>query len=414
MQNRIVGLHRLQSANETPPRAIEVFGSGHLIKDNVIGVDKAGKNVGVCGQGIKVSGSNTDVLNNLVVRSRADSEDAEEAAILGTGSRFTFGQISVRRNVVKEGPGEVYAFGAEVPDTLRLFEPAKITKLEGLVVSGTSGDGSPCPGCTIDLYLDNGDGNQEALQYMGSATADGNGDFSITLAAPLPDGQGIRTGSTTQSSGVIGNFGAGTSTKLSKLYLPLKSISIDGPTAGKTGVELEFDFNVLPATSEQIYTYSFEVTDESLFGGPGDSTGSLKQTWTKPGPKTIAVTVSNGFQTVKVTHEVEITEDIGKVTIGGPTSGTTGNELQFTIGVLPEQTGDAYTYKIEANDQTTINGSGDSSVGFKFTWDKPGTKTITVTVSNGSDSATETYTVEITGGSSSGDGVKIYLPAVIR
>jgi hypothetical protein len=59
LENRIAGLHILQSANDTPPIAIELFGANHLVQDNVIGVDSAGSQVGVCGQGIKVSGSGT-------------------------------------------------------------------------------------------------------------------------------------------------------------------------------------------------------------------------------------------------------------------------------------------------------------------------------------------------------------------
>jgi hypothetical protein len=216
--NRIAGLHILQTANSTPPMAIEIFGTGHLVKDNIIGVDAAGYRAGVCGQGIKVSGSNTQILNNAIARSRQGFEDDPMTAILASDSSPTFGQITVRGNLVAEGPGKIYAFGPLIPQVLQQFKPAQITSIVGTSVAGGAGAGSPCPNCIIDFYRDNGDPTQEALVYLGSVNANAQGNFSVTLAQPLPAGTGLRLSSTPQSAGIIGTFGAGTTTVFSELY----------------------------------------------------------------------------------------------------------------------------------------------------------------------------------------------------
>lgn len=226
--NRIAGLHILQTANSTPPLAIEIFGANHLIKDNIIGVDSAEQQVGVCGQGIKVSGNNTQIVENTIVRSRVGFEGIVPTAILASDTSPTFGQITVQGNIVEAGPGEVYSFAAGIPRVLREFQPAAITSIDGVTVQGTSGANSPCPGCRIDFYSDNDDDVAEALSYLGSTIADDEGNFTFTLDAELAPDTGIRTSSTTQSAGVIGNYLAGTTTTFSQLYQPTP------PADGKT------------------------------------------------------------------------------------------------------------------------------------------------------------------------------------
>lgn len=163
-------------------------------------------------------------MDNTITGSRTGFEDSELAAILASDTSPQFGQITVRRNLIEAGPGEIYTFGAGIPAVLRQFNPAEITSIDGLEVRGGNGAGSPCPGCVIDFYLDDNDTVAEALSYLGSATADSNGNFSFTLAAELAPGTGIRTSSTTPSAGVIGSYGAGTTTEFSPLYEPSNNV----------------------------------------------------------------------------------------------------------------------------------------------------------------------------------------------
>lgn len=306
-QNRIAGLHILQSANETPPMALEIFGADHLIQENVIGIDSAGAKRGVCGQGIKVAGSGTQILDNVVYGSRAGFEDDDETVILANDSSPTFGQITVRRNLTEDGPSNVFKFGPAVPEILRTFKSAKLTNVDGTTLSGTNGDNSPCPGCLIDFYTDDGDAIGETLSYLGSTTADSNGDFTFTMTDTLPSGAGIRTNSTTQAAGVIGSYGAGTTAATSKLFLPMTSVEIDGPTAGEVGVSQPFTITVSPAQATAPFTYTVEFTDAEPLVNVSESNSIIATaTWSSDGVKEVDVTVTNDLGSVSATHEITI------------------------------------------------------------------------------------------------------------
>ena len=312
VQNRIAGLHILQSANDTPPMAIELFGANHLVQDNVIGVDSLGSGVGVCGQGIKVSGSGTRILDNRIVRSRIGFEDIVPTAILASDTSPLFGQITVRRNLVDSGPGDVYAFGPGIPQVLQIFAPARITGINGTAVTGASGAGSACPGCLIDFYSDDADGNNEALTYLGQTTADSNGLFAFTLSQPLAAGIGIRTSSTTMSAGVIGSYGAGTTTRLSKLYLPMSSLAVTGALAGSTGITQTFTITVSPAGATTPIDYTVKATDFATQTLSSNATVvNALYVWTTPGVKTIAVSVRNDLGELSTTRTITIAAPAG-------------------------------------------------------------------------------------------------------
>ncbi|MCB0046298.1 MAG: hypothetical protein KDD92_12800 [Caldilineaceae bacterium] len=331
IENRIAGLHILQSENDTPPRAIESFGQGHLIQNNVIGLDSANAMVGTCGQGIKVAGSDTQVIDNVIVRSRADSEDAEPGAIFTSDSSPLFNRMTVRRNQVIDGPGEVYTFGQGIPDSLKLFNPAKVTSITDTSISGTSGDAteqisgpgvpSDCPNCIVDLYLDDLDDNQETLTYLGETQADENGDWFFPLSEPLPAGAAVRTGSTTTSSGVIGSYGSGMSTKISQLYIAPTSVSIDGPTGGDAGVEYTFTIVTEPLTAAEIYSYTVTINDEAPIMAVLASEAQLRKTWSSDGVKTIDVLVETSVGSATASHTITIGSGSGSTPTPDP-SGT--------------------------------------------------------------------------------------------
>jgi len=318
VNNRIAGLHILQSANDTPPIAIEALGNTHEISGNIIGVDKANKEVGVCGQGIKVAGNGTQILDNQIVRSRAGFEDDEESAILSSDSSPTFGSVTVRGNIVKDGPGKVYAFGPGIPEVLRVFKPAKVTSINGVTVQGGSGDASPCPNCIIDFYLDDGDTVAEALSHLGSVVANGSGNFTFTLPQTLAAGQGIRTMSTSQQSGVIAGKGAGTTTQTSILYtpvVPIASVTIGGPTTGMTNTSYEFTIAVGPANVTLPLNYLISATGYQPQSIANSTALALEgpYSWSTPGVKTIEVRVENAGGVMTRSHQI---------TISAPTGGT--------------------------------------------------------------------------------------------
>lgn len=316
VQNRIAGLHIVQSQNDTPPMAIEIFGADHEVRGNVIGVDSANKRVGVCGQGIKVSGSGTKIRNNIIVRSRTGFDEGEPTAILASDTSPLFGQITVRGNLIESGPGKIYEFGPGIPALLRTFNPARLTNMSGTTITGGSGDSSPCPGCLIDFYRDDEDEIAEALDHLGSVVADSNGDFTLMLTQTLPSGVGIRTSSTTQAAGIIGNYGAGTTTKFSKLYMPMASVTITGPITGTIGVSYAFTITVNPAGATIPVDYAVGATDALTQTLTSTSRAIVATyTWPAAGLKTLAVTVKNELGTVNATHQITLTGSPADVTM---------------------------------------------------------------------------------------------------
>jgi hypothetical protein len=115
-------------------------------------------------------------------------------------------------------PEDAIQLGPSLPDAFELFLPAQVTSIDGTTVQGTSGNGSPCPNCVIEVFLDDTDNIAEALQSLAVVTANASGNWTATLPAPLGSNQGLRTTSTTAAFGTIPAIDANTTTGLSELY----------------------------------------------------------------------------------------------------------------------------------------------------------------------------------------------------
>lgn len=222
-RNVIAGLRQEIFGISTQPDAINVGSTctDCTIKENEIGLDALGRAVGVCGQGIDITNTKRVTLqNNTLV-------DTRNAAIFINGAASDANTL--RGNIIRRSTPWTLPSGATkaddailrysgLPDAFEFFNPAKVTSIKGKAVSGTAGDGNPCPNCIIELFLDDDDGVNEALQSLGVTTANSSGNWSFTLAAPLAPGHGIRTTSTTVQYNTIPNMNAGTTVGLSKLY----------------------------------------------------------------------------------------------------------------------------------------------------------------------------------------------------
>jgi len=235
-QNLLAGLHIPQTANATPAVALEISGTGNMVTENQIGITENTDFVGVCGQGLLLQGTQSVVTQNFFIGTRVgfDPGDAGtnlDAAIITQSFNFGGGQwLDVRENVIivlgqSSDNVHAYRFGSTVPDELRRFVPAKITRFSGVDVEGENGDPLPlgpstdCPGCTIYLYLDDDDARIESgnLDAFATATADNEGNWSAVLPRELEQGERLRTQSQTNAFGVIGNFAARTTSRLSDI-----------------------------------------------------------------------------------------------------------------------------------------------------------------------------------------------------
>lgn len=223
--NIIAGLRQQIFAISTQPDAIWVQSTctGCTIQNNQVGIDAEGHEVGVCGRGFYLTNTKqVQVIDNVLA-------DTYHSALFLNGALYDANTL--RGNVIRKstpwlipddspkGDDAILRFTG-LPDPLEFFNPAKVTSIEETTVSGTAGDGSPCPNCVIELFLDDNDGINEALESLAVVTADGAGNWTATLAAPLPEGFGLRTTSTTAQFNTIANISAGTTVGLSALYQP--------------------------------------------------------------------------------------------------------------------------------------------------------------------------------------------------
>lgn len=221
--NLFAGLRQEIFASSSQPDAITVQSTcdGCLVQQNKIGLDAQDHEIGVCGQGIDISNTEGVTLqdNTLV--------ETYHAAIFINGTLSDANTL--RGNLVRRSTPWLLPAGATkaddailrysgLPDAYEFFNPARVTGINATAVNGTAGDGSPCPNCLIELFLDDNDGITEALQSLGTTTANASGNWSFTLAAPLAEGYGLRTTSTTATYGTIPAMNAGTSAGLSPLY----------------------------------------------------------------------------------------------------------------------------------------------------------------------------------------------------
>lgn len=231
--NIFAGLFLDVGPTTTQRPAMDISGSGHLIQNNVIGLDAHRTVVGVCGRGLDMGNgpSNMQTLDNTIV-------EPGLSAILMNGG--TLNGDTLQGNIIKREspwPGkqghnkfaeDAIAFGPVAPAALKNFVPAKITAVSGASVAGTSGPGSPCPFCRIELFLDDDDDVTEALRSLATATADSRGAWQATLPAPLGAGEGLRTMSTVPDNFTITGLHTGSTSNLSvfqggarQTFLPL-------------------------------------------------------------------------------------------------------------------------------------------------------------------------------------------------
>ncbi len=218
--NIFAGLFLDLSPTATQSPAMDVSGTGHTIQNNVIGLDVTQELIGVCGRGLDFASGPQDMMvsDNTIVQTGLSAIVMNNNQLNGN---------TLRANIIRREspwPGkqgfndfseDAIAFGPHVPDALRSFQPAMVTEIDGTSVSGTSGDGSPCPLCVIEVFLDDNDMITETLQSLALVTADASGNWSATLPAALGDGEGLRTTSTVPDTFTIIGLDTGTTSRLS-------------------------------------------------------------------------------------------------------------------------------------------------------------------------------------------------------
>ncbi|MBN1886383.1 MAG: hypothetical protein JW850_00270 [Thermoflexales bacterium] len=196
----------------TPPEAIEVHGEYNILQNNKIGVDAEGREVGVCGDGIDLYNRFNHFYDNTIVNSPM-------SAFGIYGSQISLDSILLESNVVKD-VHEAITYGPGVPPEWKYFNPAQITGLSGTTVNGTSGADSPCPYCQVELFVDDGDSQVEALQPVAITNAGADGTWSVDIGMTLAPTQGLRTASTSRNFDVIPKFEISTTSHFASSLYP--------------------------------------------------------------------------------------------------------------------------------------------------------------------------------------------------
>ncbi|HQI87566.1 MAG TPA: DNRLRE domain-containing protein [Anaerolineae bacterium] len=178
---------------------------------------------------------------------------------------------------------------------------------------------------------------------------------------------------------------------------PATSVSINGATQGFTDTAYSFNASILPTTATPPILYTWRADEQSTFEG---YVGVITYTWATTGTKTITVTASNCESSVVDTHQVVINAPVPTCTpvtdlsVSGPTEGVTNTAYTFNAQATPSGATEPVVYTWEADEQTPSSGG---QVIKSYTWVTPGTKHITVTVSNCSGAAVvvQYHTIEI-------------------
>jgi hypothetical protein len=226
--NVIAGLRIAVEPPTIQADAIRVAGDNHIIRNNKIGLSATNVEVGVCGRGIYLQSSTefNQITTNRIIKPGLSAISLNDTPTVSTSDANT-----LRGNVIKKltpwgeiegnnSPEDAIQMTKSLPDAFRNFQPARVTNINGVTVSGTAGAGSPCPNCTIELFRDDTDAITETLQSLAVVTANSSGNWTATIPAALTDGQAIRTTSTSTQPNTIPGMSLGTTTGLSVLYAP--------------------------------------------------------------------------------------------------------------------------------------------------------------------------------------------------
>ena len=178
----------------------------------------------------------------------------------------------------------------------------------------------------------------------------------------------------------------------------LSSLSISGDQTGYTGIQYDFTAQANPADVATPVTYEWQATGQSGETNVGGISDTASFTWSTPGVKTIAVTASNGINSVSSEYSITISMPdipLASVNLTGAEEGQIGAEYDFLAEVSPSNATTPITYEWQATDQSDETNVGGNSDTVSFTWDTVGEKTIFVTASNSVNSVETELTILI-------------------
>jgi hypothetical protein len=173
----------------------------------------------------------------------------------------------------------------------------------------------------------------------------------------------------------------------------IDGLAIVGSSAGQIGQELEFTFSASSSDGHDL-VYSVDWDDDfPVFWLPIDNqthSASNTHTWGEIGEKTVTVTVRcaehTGVSDVAqktVTITDQVLETIDSHTLGGPSEGSVGEDLEFMVSATSSE-GHDLVYIFDWDDDTetdfeSLDNDTDAAV-VNHTWSAPGEYIVEVLV----------------------------------
>lgn len=191
------------------------------------------------------------------------------------------------------------------------------------------------------------------------------------------------------------------------------SLIISGPTTGTVNTPYTFTTTITPSVGTALLpiTYTWQATGQITETHTGAGLGDTNSfTWNSPGNQVITVTATNQQNiftgslvigdVLSDTHIITITaappQPPTDVVIDGLVNGLVDTNYTFTALVNPVTTTQPITYHWQATGQSEVMTATNAlSHTTSFTWDSPGTKTISVTATNSGGAVTNTHRITI-------------------
>jgi uncharacterized repeat protein (TIGR01451 family) len=168
--------------------------------------------------------------------------------------------------------------------------------------------------------------------------------------------------------------------------IPIELVALELKSVAPVNVSLRITTTVTPISATLPITFNWRAVGQTPLTTTGGLSSSIVFTWTTPGTKVITVTASNITSTKQVTGSILITAPslipIEIVALELKSVSPINVGVRVTTTVTPISVTQPITFDWRAVGQTPFTTTGGVSSSRVFTWTTPGTKVITVTVSN--------------------------------
>jgi parallel beta-helix repeat protein len=177
---------------------------------------------------------------------------------------------------------------------------------------------------------------------------------------------------------------------------PLSDVTLTGPTNGYTDTQYTFNGGITPADATAPVTLTWSPAPLS-----GQGTLTAIYQWATPGTYSITLTAENCGGTETATQTITIytptpgcPRPLTSVAISGPTDGEVGTAYTFDTVITPADATSPITYTWSLLPPGTVLLPGRASA--TYTWDAPGSYTLTLRAENCGGAVTATHTIAIT------------------